>query len=303
MHDWQVQHRAIACNAITNAPKHSPILDTEHQHALLPTVQLGEYRITRLIIGGNPFSGFSHVSQELNQQMREYYTDERILEALFEAQRCGLNTMLMRGDAHIMRIVRKFRDADGKLHWIAQTAPEIADWRANIHDIARHEPIAIYHHGGRTDELFESGRMDELKAIVDFIRAQGVLVGIATHNPEVVEYIEGCDWDIDFYVTSFYNPRRPPGEVYLPEDRERMCAVIQNVSKPCIAFKVLAASRHCDTKENLRAAFRYALEHIKPTDAIVVGVWQKKGNQIAEDAQIVRELCAEITASKVAGES
>lgn len=256
----------------------------------LPLVRIGGYEVTKLIIGGNPFRGFSHISRELDMEMREYYTDERIIEALFEAQKCGINTFIARGDEHIMRVVRKFRDAGGTLQWIAQTAPEIKDWRKNIKDIVEHNPIAIYFHGGRTDELFCSGMSGEIIDAINFIHDAGLPAGIATHMAEVIEFAEEHNWDVDFYMACFYNPRRPPGEVYLPQDRERMCQTIRRAGKPCIAFKVLAAGRHCDTEENLRSAFKYALENIKPSDAIVVGVFQKYKNQIAEDAEIVAQI-------------
>ena len=36
-------------------------------------------------------------------------------------------------------------------------------------------------------------------------RDAGVAVGVGSHTPEVVEYIEENGWDVDFYMTGFYN--------------------------------------------------------------------------------------------------
>jgi hypothetical protein len=44
----------------------------------LPTAQLGPHQITRLIVGGNPFCGNSHYSEELSREMIEFYTAERV---------------------------------------------------------------------------------------------------------------------------------------------------------------------------------------------------------------------------------
>ena len=41
---------------------------------MLPTFNLCGKTITRLVCGGNPFSGFSHVTSELDREMIEYYT-------------------------------------------------------------------------------------------------------------------------------------------------------------------------------------------------------------------------------------
>jgi hypothetical protein len=38
----------------------------------LPTVKLGEHDISRLIIGGNPFSGGSHTSVEMDRAFLDY---------------------------------------------------------------------------------------------------------------------------------------------------------------------------------------------------------------------------------------
>ncbi len=45
-----------------------------------------------------------------------------------------------------------------------------------------------------------------------------------------------------------------------------------------------------DIDAELRATFKYAFDNIKPTDGVVVGVYQKYKNQVAQDAQVVREL-------------
>ena len=51
---------------------------------LLPTVELGGKMITRLICGGNPLSGYSHVSSDLDRKMIEYYTMPNIQALLNE---------------------------------------------------------------------------------------------------------------------------------------------------------------------------------------------------------------------------
>ena len=45
---------------------------------MLPTVKLGNTDITRLIVGGNPFSGNSHWSNERDWEMRDFFKGEKI---------------------------------------------------------------------------------------------------------------------------------------------------------------------------------------------------------------------------------
>ena len=282
---------------------------------LLPTVSLGPHQITRLIIGGNPFSGGSHVSADMDKDFVDYYSNENIKKALFECERSGLNTMQSRGDRHIRRMINEYRNDGGTLQWIAQTASEFASLPANVQQIAAAGAIAIYHHGARTDNLWRDGRIDEVQELLKLMRDLGVQVGLGTHIPEVIEYSEERGWDVDFYMACVYNLSRERRESavtagpsdregYLDEDRDVMCGTIRQTPKPCLACKILAASRNTHTPEALKAAFEHVFQNIKPTDAVIAGIFQKYKNQVAENAEIVRSTLAEAEASPfVAGVS
>ena len=270
---------------------------------LLPTVDLCGRHVSRLIVGGNPFRGYSHRSPELDREMTEYYTRQNIVRTLLECERHGINTMLSRGDAVIFDAVRAYRDAGGLMHWIAQTASEHPDFRQNTRDIASLGPIGIYFHGSEPDNRWKAGRVDSIRDELKIIRDTGVAVGFASHMPEVFSHVEERAWDIDFYLTCFYNisklargsmlagaPRVE--EPFEDEDRDVICEFIRSTAKPCLAYKILGASRHADTPERLQAAFRFAFEHIKPGDAVVVGVFQRHANQVEADARLVGALAA-----------
>ena len=47
---------------------------------MLPTVEFCGLQVTRLIIGANPFGGYSHQNPERDREMVAYYTPERIAE-------------------------------------------------------------------------------------------------------------------------------------------------------------------------------------------------------------------------------
>ncbi len=274
---------------------------------VLPTVRLGGVDVSRLIIGGNPFSGNSHCSPQQDTEMMDYFTTDRIKATLFECERQGLTTMQSRGDRHILRMLREYRNEGGKLHWIAQIASELSDLKGNIRQIAAAGAIATYHHGSRSDNLWHAGRIDEARELLKAMRDSGVAVGMGSHIPEVIEYVEEQGWDLDFYLCSVYNLNRQhrdsqivagkqtAGELFDDTDRERMFKVIQSVSKPCLVIKILGASRNCTTPEQTRATFAYTFERIKPQDMVVVGMFPKYRNQIAENARYVTEVCAELT--------
>ena len=270
---------------------------------MLPTVPFGEHRITRLIIGGNPFSGNSHISRELDDEMMDYFSTGNIKKTLSDCQRHGLNTMQLRADRHITRIIREFRQEGGEMHWIAQTCPELGDFAGSVRRTMDYGPIAIYHHGTIADNLFKEGKIDELKARLAVMRETGALVGLGTHMPEVIEYAEEHNFDIDFYMACVYNLSKVQrqsssltgvanqGEPFDEEDRELMFKAIRGTKKTCLAFKILGATRRCATPGDVYSAFEEAFANIKPVDAVVVGMFPRDSDQVRENAEIVRKLC------------
>ncbi len=178
-----------------------------------------------------------------------------------------------------------------------------------IADAAALDPIGMAPHGGGIgDRCFREGRLDELRDILKRIRDTGKNVGLSVHNPDLLKTAEDEGWDVDYYMAGLYHLQgaarefeekfghKPLGEVYLREHRDTMCDVVRQASKPCIAFKALAAGRAIGSSEQIKAELRYALERIKPTDSLLVGMYQKFGDQVGENAAIVGEICADLDA-------
>ena len=150
-----------------------------------------------------------------------------------------------------------------------------------------------------------AGKIDLLTDILKRIRDQKVLVGLSAHNPAVIELAEEKGWDVDYYMCSLYyltRPRKefqkllgdtlPLGEIYLPSDPPRMLRVVRAVRKPCLVYKVLAAGRRVASAAEVRQCLDTALANVKPADALIVGMYQQFGDQVGENAAVVRELCA-----------
>jgi len=269
---------------------------------MLPTITIGTHKVTRLICGGNPFSGFSHISAEADRDFLEYYTMPNLLAALDECWANGINTFQSRGDRHQTRLYLEHKLNGGRMQWIAQTASEWRDLRANIRNILRYGPIALYHHGTYVDNLWHAGRIDEAGDVIKFIKDQGLPAGMGSHIPEVIHYAEDKGWETDFYMCSLYNLARGPklavaekqdpyrNDVFHPDDPDVMGRTIRQLDKPVLAFKVMAAGRNCTTPEHARRAIERAFALIKPADAIVIGMFQKYRNQIRENSEHTRSV-------------
>ena len=266
----------------------------------LPQVKLRDKSISRLILGSNPISGFSHLSAEKDREMVDYHTTQNVKRLFDECLANGINTFQARGDRHIMRVLNEYWNERGNIQWIAQTASEVRDFRANIESIAKNKAIAIYHHGTYVDNLWHAGRISEIEDTLKIIRSTGLPVGLGTHMPEVIRHAEDNSWDVDFYMTSFYNLAKQAKHMQATEgfkeetfddsDSEAMISQIRRTSKPCLAFKVLGAGRKTSSRKELTRAFSYAFKNIKPIDAVVVGMFQKYKNEVRENAGIVRQI-------------
>ena len=282
----------------------------------LPTVALGAHRITRLVAGGNPLFGYSHFNGVLDRHMREYFTDRQVVQFMLDCEKAGITAWQSNFPAPLERQLPLIREAGCALQWLALADPWDIDRSAVTPDTiavtarkcavraAKQKPIAIAIRGVETDLLFKEGRLDVVKGFLDAVHDLGFPAGVSAHNPAAVEAVESKGWPVDYYMACFYCVSRtqeefrsqigvaPVGETYLATDPARMCDVIRKVTKPCLAFKILAAGRRCDSPEVVRWAFEFAFKNIKPTDAVIVGMFPKLSDQIAENTQTVRQLCA-----------
>jgi len=267
-------------------------------------VQIGPARVSRFIVGHNPPAGNSHISEALNAEMREYFTTDNVLAMYRQAEALGVRTFMIRGDFRMLEFVELYRRGGGTMNVIAQTASEMHDIFGNIRVMAAAGIDAIYHHGTQTDKFWREGRIDDTLDYLKCMRDCGVAVGLGTHQGEIIDYACQHGWDVDFFMASFYNLSRVERESmmvtgkadygreqYVEQDRQAMVDVIRRTDKPVLAFKILAAGRHCATQDDVRAAFHYAYGNIKPTDATVVGLFPKHVDQLTLDLDYAEQAC------------
>ncbi len=267
----------------------------------IPAVRFGAHTISRLIVGGNPVSANSHVSGQLDREMRDYFTAANVKKLLSECEKAGINVWQSRGDRHIQRLLHEYRLEGGRMEWIAQTASEYADLSRNVREIASLKPVGIYHHGAATDKHWLAGTIDRVPESLRIIRRTGAMVGLGTHIPEVIDYAENKGWDVDFYMACVYNlsrsreeaerlaGRRVDGELFWDPDREKMLARVRQTRKPCLIFKVYAATRKCDSPDQMRDALKLVFRYAKPSDAVVIGMFPKQKEQVRENCRLVAE--------------
>src|SRR5690348_8176124 len=141
---------------------------SEGSEIQVPSMKFGGVHIGRLVAGCNPFYGFAHYNNILASVMKDYYTPERICEVLHECNRCGINAYNWVDVPRARQDLERFRDQGGRMHLIVQGIGDVTELCKAI------KPLAIYHHGERTDTAWQGGQFQSVKEWCKRTRDLGV---------------------------------------------------------------------------------------------------------------------------------
>jgi hypothetical protein len=264
----------------------------------MPVGKIGDITISRLIIGGNQFSGWSHSRdlKYLRDLFKAYATEKKILETLRTAEENGINTIITSGSAYLSKY---WKDLGGKMQWIAQVHPKTDDVTSDIKRAIDAGAVGAYVQGGVGDSFVKGGRVDLLGQAVEFIKSQRVLAGIGGHSLQVPMAVEKAGIQPDFYMKTLHHdkywsatPKEQRVEFNVdsngPQDYDNIWSItpqkdiefMRTVARPWIAFKVLAAGAI-----HPREGFQFAFEN--GADFVCVGMFDFQVREnviIAKDA-------------------
>jgi hypothetical protein len=293
------QHAAAA--APEGQKPAAPAATTEAADAL-PYGMLGKAKISRLLLGGNLVTGCMH-SRDLHYVsplFRAYMTEEKILQTMKLAEENGINTVLESGAAFVLRYNKQY---GGHMQFIPSIHPTLTDDTQRVKDEVKQQvdlgAAAIYVWGVAADGLVRAGAIDKIAKAVEYVKAQGLAAGVGGHSLNVPMECEKQKVPCDFYVKTFHTDEYPsatPKELrkeYIwldggkgwndnmwcinPEETSKF---MQTVTKPWIAFKILAAGAI-----DPRKAFSYSFRN--GADFIGVGMFDF---QIKEDRELAVQM-------------
>ncbi len=248
----------------------------------MPIGRIGNHKISRLLCGGNLISGFAH-SRDLiyvSRLLKTYFTDEKVMETLQLSEENGINTAVLRADDRIVGILKKYRrERGGRIQWIAQTYPKVNDLTSNIKLAIDNGAVGAFMQGGIGDDFIESGRVELIAEIVDFMKQNGIMAGVGSHSLQVPIACEKAAIQNDFYFKTLNNVD------YNSATPGKTIEFMETVNKPWIAFKVLGAGVSHPSK-----GFKYAFEN--GADFLCVGMFDF---QIREDAIIAKNILSRKT--------
>jgi hypothetical protein len=295
---------ALASSKISvAAPATPPAAPLKPPLAAIPTGKIGNLQVSRMLLGGNLLTHFTH-SRDLKYVYNlcgHYNTDEKIMETMALAEKHGINTLVIHNPPHAMSVLQKYRQQGGKMQWIiCPTAPVLPDMKAYTEAVRQLVDIgcdALYLWGVHADPLAAQGKVDLIAKAVEIAKEAGVPSGVGGHDLAVVTACEAAKVPCDFYIKTFHHHRYPsaprpeqllgatsenPG--YWCRDPLQTIEVMKNVTKPWIAFKVMAAGAIPPAD-----AFKYVFEN--GADHSLVGMFDF---EISQDVGIMKSTLANL---------
>ena len=259
---------------------------------------MGNLRISRLIIGGNQFSGWSHSRDlpYLRDLFLAYSTEERIMQTLQLCEETGVNAIITSASGYLNKY---WKERGGRIQWIAQVHPKTTDLTSDIKRAIDQGAVGAYVQGGVGDSFVKAGRADLLGKAVEFTRQNGLIAGIGGHSVEVPIAVEKAGIKPDFYMKTLHHgnywsatPKEQRVEFNVdsgsPYDHDNIWSItpektiefMKASETPWIAFKVLAAGAI-----HPREGFKYAFEN--GADFVCVGMFDF---QIRENVLIATDI-------------
>jgi len=262
----------------------------------LPTGKIGNVTISRLVCGGNLIGGWAH-SRDLiyvSSLLKQYFTDEKIIETLQICEENGINTIIVGTSS--FDVLKKYRDErGGKIQWLVQCVVKPDDLETDVKRAIDGGAVGAFLIGNLGDEWARAGKVDLIGKLLDTIKQNGVIAGVGGHNLGTVVACEEAKLPVDFYMkthhsTSYWSTRRPDQQKdvidnynvdnYWDKEPDKTIQYMRKVEKPWIAYKVLAAGAI-----HPREGFKHALQN--GADFMCVGMFDF---QVREDVIIAKNI-------------
>jgi len=265
----------------------------------LPKGNIGGHEISRLVAGGNLVGGWAHARDLIyaSSLFKAYNTERKVYETLMLAEQAGINTINIGFPTNAL--LAKYKKATGsKIKVISQVHPDLTkdDYYVNIDKAIDFGVDIVQVQGNQVDWLVRDDRIDVVEKMMDHIRRQGYVAGLASHTVDALIATEEYGIIPDYYMKTMHHdnywsahpienrvPFEVDGKNHLDHNKfhnncfclfpDRTAEFVERATVPVMGFKVLAAGA-------IRPAdgFNWAFE--KGADFICVGMFDF---QVVED--------------------
>ena len=233
----------------------------------LPMGKIGEHEISRLVAGGNLVGGWSHARDLIyaDSLFKAYNTEKKVYETLMLAEQAGINTINIGFPTNAL--IAKYKKATGsKIKVISQIHPDMKneDYFVNIDKAIDFGVDIVQIQGNQVDWLVRDDRIDVVEKMMDHIRRQGYVAGLASHTVDALIATEEAGIIPDYYMKTMHHdnywsahplenrvPFEVDGKNYLDHNKfhnncfclfpDKTVEFVQRATVPVMGFKVLAA--------------------------------------------------------------
>ncbi len=296
---WESYEERNLVDAVTGASaKTLNIASLKELKGNIPMGKIKDIPFSKLILGGNLLSGWAH-SRDLiyvSQLVKAYHQKEKIFATLLLAEKCGINTLLTNPilcaliDEYWKRGIGKIQfisDCAGLLYYDKGARPmPINDYMDKVKKAIDTGAVACYIQGETADYYMGNGKPDVIAKVMDYVRQNGLLVGIGAHKIETMKACVDAGFQTDFWMKTMHhhnywsanNPEWHDNKFdFSPEETTRY---INELKEPVIGFKVMAAGAILP-----KDGFRYAFEN--GADFVCAGMYDF---QMVEDVNIACDI-------------
>ena len=258
----------------------------------IPTGTIAGVTFSRMMLGGNLLTHYTH-SRDLRYVYNlaaHYNTPEKIHETMRTAEEHGINTVVIHTAAGVLEGIKKYKERGGKIQTIiCSTAPineGMAEYTQSCQECIDAGVDALYLWGVQSDRLV-GGQPELIRRAVNTMRSFDVPVGVAAHNLNVIEWCERENIRNDFYIKTFHHRNYPSAQLnydsHWCDEPEKHIEVFSKVTKPWVAFKIMAAGAIPP-----KNALDYAFSH--GADFVIFGMFDF---EIDEDTRLLNEVLAQ----------
>jgi len=233
----------------------------------LPKGRIGEHEISRLVAGGNLVGGWAHARDLIyaSSLFKAYNTEKKVYETLMLAEQAGINTINIGFPTNAL--IAKYKKATGSnIKVISQIHPDMekGDYYVNIDKAIDFGVDIVQIQGNQVDWLVRDDRIDVVEKMMDHIRRQGYVAGLASHTVDALIATEEAGIIPDYYMKTMHHdnywsahpienrvPFEVDGENYLDHNKfhnncfclfpDKTVEFVQRATVPVMGFKVLAA--------------------------------------------------------------
>lgn len=239
-----------------------------------PRTTVGGLSVSRMIIGTNWFLGWSHRSSAQDAMIKERMADYRAIADVIEVfLKAGVDTIMapISGEPRLQNGIKEAEQRTG-VRCIRVDTPII---NIGESDRDRGEAEAVIEHSKAVGSDFCMPHHSSVEQLIDkharkirrlgdytkMIRDRGMIPGLSAHMPEVIQYADEKNEDVETYI-QIYNA----AGFLMQVEIETINRVIHDAKKPVMTIKPMAAGRLTPF-----VGLNFSWATIRPCDMVTVG--------------------------------